>query len=53
LLPALAGEIMSNVFNNSMYTYKASGVHTLIEKEVVREMLLKVGFTDGDGIFNS
>ncbi len=49
---ALAGELIAATTNNSVYTYKVGGVHILIEREVIKMMLEKVGFTDGWGIFS-
>lgn len=49
---ALAGELIAATTNNSVYTYKVGGVHILIEREVIKMMLEKVGFIDGWGIFS-
>jgi glutamate/tyrosine decarboxylase-like PLP-dependent enzyme len=49
-LPAVCAEMLTGVLNNSMYTYKVAGPHVLIEKEVVRKMLRKVGFPRGAGV---
>lgn len=48
---ALSGEILASVLNNSMSTYKVGGVQILVEKEVVAQMLQKIGFENGEGIF--
>lgn len=44
-------EMLAAVLNNTMHTYKAAGIHILIEKEVLNYLLQKVGFKQGDGIF--
>ncbi|MEO1653745.1 MAG: aminotransferase class V-fold PLP-dependent enzyme, partial [Bacteroidota bacterium] len=47
--PALVGEILASVLNNSMYTFKVAGPHVLIEKEVIAKMLEKVDYRNGTG----
>ena len=49
-MPAVCAEMLTGVMNNSMYTYKVAGPHVLIEREVVRKMLEKVGFPEGSGV---
>ena len=49
--PAVAGDLLATILNNSMYTYKAAGVHALIERELVDRMSGMVGFHDGEGVF--
>jgi len=51
-LPAVMAEMMTAVLNNTMHTYKSAGIHILIEKEVIKFLLKKVGYKDGDGIFS-
>lgn len=48
---AVAGDLLATILNNSMYTYKAAGVHGLIERELVERMCKHVGFEDGEGVF--
>ncbi|TAE00964.1 MAG: aminotransferase class V-fold PLP-dependent enzyme [Bacteroidetes bacterium] len=48
---AISGEILASIMNNSMYTYKVGGAQILLEKEVVSQMLRKVGYEGGDGTF--
>jgi len=49
---AVAGEILAAVMNNSMYTYKVAGPQILLEKEVLRKMLSKIGWEEtGEGAF--
>jgi glutamate/tyrosine decarboxylase-like PLP-dependent enzyme len=48
---AVGAEMLTAVTNTSMYTYKVGGVQILIEQEVVEQMLAKVGFDRGEGIF--
>ncbi|MEM1250041.1 MAG: pyridoxal-dependent decarboxylase [Acidobacteriota bacterium] len=48
---ATSAEMLSALLNNSMYTFKAAGVHILIELELVRKMGEMVGFDDADGTF--
>lgn len=50
-LPAVAGDMLVSVLNNSMYTYKVAGIQVAIEKEVLALMLRKTGFENGDGGF--
>ena len=50
-LPGFIGEIITALTNTSMYTYEVAPVATLIEKEIISEMLKKVGFNNGSGIF--
>lgn len=49
--PAVAGDLLATILNNSMYTYKAAGVHALIERELIHRMAGMVGFHDGEGVF--
>ncbi|MCB9743085.1 MAG: aminotransferase class V-fold PLP-dependent enzyme [Alphaproteobacteria bacterium] len=46
---AVAAELLSVVFNSSMYTYKVAGPHVLIEAELVRRMCEAVGYAPGEG----
>ena len=52
-LPALAGEIVASMTNNSMYTYELSPIATVIEQTVVKRMCEMVGFPDGFGTFTT
>ncbi len=52
-IPALVGEMLSNLTNTSMATYVGSPVATLIENKMVEKMGQRVGFENGDGIFVS
>ena len=49
--PAVAGDLLATILNNSMYTYKAAGVHALIERELIDRMCRFVGFENGEGVF--
>jgi len=51
ILPAVMAEILTAVLNNTMHTYKSAGIHILIEQEVIKFLLKKVGYKKGDGIF--
>jgi glutamate/tyrosine decarboxylase-like PLP-dependent enzyme len=51
VLPAVMAEMLTAVLNNTMHTYKSAGIHILIEQEVIKFLLQKVGYTNGDGIF--
>ena len=51
ILPAVMAEMMTAVLNNTMHTYKSAGIHILIEQEVIKFLLKKVGYKKGDGIF--
>jgi len=44
-------EMLSCYMNNSMYTFKVSGIQTLIEKELISHMLWKVGYPFWDWTF--
>lgn len=48
-LPALAGEMIASMTNNSMYTYELSPIATVIEQTILRRMCEMVGFPDGFG----
>ncbi len=50
-MPAVMAEMLTAVLNNTMHTFKSAGIHILIEKEVIRFLLKKVGYKNGDGIF--
>ena len=52
-LPALAGEIVASMANNSMYTYELSPIATVIEQTLVKRMCEMVGFPDGFGTFTT
>ncbi len=51
IMPAVMAEILTAVLNNTMHTYKSAGIHILIEQEVIKFLLKKVGYKKGDGIF--
>lgn len=51
ILPAVMAEMLTAVLNNTMHTYKSAGIHILIEQEVIKFLLKKVGYKKGDGIF--
>lgn len=51
ILPAVMAEILTAVLNNTMHTYKSAGIHILIEQEVIKFLLKKIGYKKGDGIF--
>lgn len=48
---AVLVEMLSPLVNSSMYTYKVAGPQILIEREVIGQMLSKVGFESGEGMF--
>lgn len=48
---AMYADMLVTFLNSSMYTYKVSGIHTLIEKEVVKNVCRYIGFDQGEGIF--
>ena len=52
ILPAVMAEMLTAVLNNTMHTYKSAGIHILIEQEVIKFLLKKVGYKNGDGIFS-
>lgn len=51
ILPAVAAEMLTAVLNNTMHTYKSAGIHILIEQEVIKFLLKKVAYKNGDWIF--
>lgn len=48
---AVIADMMVARMNNSMYTYKVSGPHILIEQEVLRKACDVIGFAHGEGMF--
>jgi len=50
---ATVGEVLASVLNNSMYTYKAAGLHTLLERELLRHMAEVVGMKGAEGSFQA
>lgn len=48
---SLLGETVAAALNNSMYTYKVAGAQVLVELELIRQMGLRVGYEDADGVF--
>ena len=51
LWPATAADMLASFLNSSMYTYKVSGVHVLIERAVIARMCAAIGYDDGEGTF--
>ena len=51
IFPAVIAEMLTAVLNNTMHTYKSAGIHILIEQEVIKFLLKKVAYKNGDGIF--
>ena len=47
---ALLGDMLAAFLNNSMYTYKLTGPHTLIEQEVIARMGRLMGYEQADGV---
>ncbi|KAK3907320.1 Cysteine sulfinic acid decarboxylase [Frankliniella fusca] len=47
----VAGAWITEALNTSQYTFEVAPAFTLVEHEVIRHCLNKVGFPDGDGIF--
>jgi len=47
----LAGQLVTDALNPSVYTFEVAPVFTLMESEVIRRMASLVGFQNGDGIF--
>lgn len=43
---AVLGELLSAILNNSMYTYKAAGPMVAIEKEIIKNILGLLGWSD-------
>lgn len=51
--PAMVGEILASVMNNSIHTYKSSGVQIAIEKEVIKKIAQHLGFARHSGTCTS
>jgi len=47
----LAGALISEALNTNQYTFEVAPTFTLCEMEVIRNVLGKIGFSNGDGIF--
>ncbi|XP_052122311.1 cysteine sulfinic acid decarboxylase [Frankliniella occidentalis] len=47
----VAGAWVTEALNTSQYTFEVAPAFTLVEHEVIRHCLAKVGFPNGDGIF--
>ena len=45
------GEILAAFLNSSMYTFKAAGPQVILERELVRHMGRRIGYSDADGTF--
>jgi len=50
--PSLTAEIVSTVLNTTMHTYKVAGIQVLVEQNIIKAFLEKVGFEQGDGTVN-
>lgn len=50
--PSLSAELLTTVLNTTMHTYKVAGIQVLVEKEIVQQMLRKVGYQNGEGTMN-
>lgn len=49
---AILGDLLAVVLNNSMYTYKVAGVQVGIEKEILKQVIDRIGYSsDADGTF--
>lgn len=48
---AVAGDMLTPLLNNSMYTYKVAGIQIMVEKTVIAKMCGLVGFDQGEGTF--
>lgn len=44
---ALIADMAASLYNIPMHTFKASGIHLLIEKEIIKAIGGKIGFQDG------
>ena len=49
--PGYIGDVIAAATNTSMYTYEVAPMATLIEQEVLKTMLTKIGFENGGGTF--
>jgi sulfinoalanine decarboxylase/sulfinoalanine decarboxylase/aspartate 1-decarboxylase len=49
---AILGDLLSILFNNSMYTYKVAGPHVGIEQEIIRKSCERLGYrSESNGTF--
>jgi glutamate/tyrosine decarboxylase-like PLP-dependent enzyme len=46
LAPAMAGDMIAAALNNTMHTFRAAGVHVLIERAVIERMCRLAGFAE-------
>lgn len=46
---AILGELLAVVLNNSMYTYKVGGAQIGVEKEIINQVCLKIGYKHTSG----
>jgi L-2,4-diaminobutyrate decarboxylase len=50
MIPSMFADLLSSLVNNGMAVYEMGPAATAVEKGVVRWMLRKLGWADGDGI---
>ena len=48
----ILGEAIAAAVNHAMYTYEMAPVTTLMERELIAQLLKLAGFESGDGMFN-
>lgn len=46
---AVLGDLLAVMLNNSMYTYKVGGPQIEAEKEIIRNVIDKIGYTEASG----
>lgn len=49
----LTAEMISTATNTSMYTFEVAPAATLIEKELITNLLTMIGFDSGEGVFTT
>ncbi len=46
---AVLGDLLAVVLNNSMYTYKVGGPQICVEREIIRQICSKIGYSEESG----
>ncbi len=46
---AVLGDLLAVVMNTSMYTYKVGGAQIGVEKEIIKQIISKIGYGEGSG----
>jgi len=46
---AVLGDLLAVVLNNSMYTFKVGGPQVCVEREIIRQICTKIGYSENGG----